>query len=159
MNKKPKGDLMNMRKGQGATEYLVILAVVLIVALVVIALLGFFPGVGGAARESQSASYWSGAQPFSITAFKVTGTNATLTMQNRLSEKLILNNISFDGNDGNTSNVTFKGGEEKTTSGTLSTTCGSSGSGFEYAIIITYTQGSVTGKKQFGDKPLVGKCT
>jgi len=32
--------------GQGATEYLVLLAVVLIVALVSVALLGFFPGDG-----------------------------------------------------------------------------------------------------------------
>ena len=34
-------------KAQGATEYLVLLAVVLIVALVSVALLGFFPGMAG----------------------------------------------------------------------------------------------------------------
>ncbi|MEW6035460.1 MAG: hypothetical protein AB1529_02505 [Candidatus Micrarchaeota archaeon] len=148
------------RKGQGATEYLVILAVVLIVALVVIALLGFFPGVGGAARESQSASYWSGAQPFSITSFKLDNTSVTLVMSNRLSEKLTLTEVAFDGDAlTNVTNTTFKGGEERSVSGTLGSTCGASGDGFEYDVVLTFNQGGISGKKQFGDKPLVGKCT
>lgn len=147
------------RKGQGATEYLVILAVVLIVALVVIALLGFFPGVGGAARESQSASYWSGAQPFSITSFKISGTDVALVMQNRLSEKLTLTAIAFDGGAlSNVTNTTFKGGEERTVAATLADTCGAAGDGFEYEVTFTYNQGNIADKAQYGDKPLVGKC-
>ena len=61
---------MNMylrsRAGQGATEYLVLLAVVLIVALVSVALLGFFPGMAGDAQMTQSKMYWSGASPIAI---------------------------------------------------------------------------------------------
>jgi len=53
-------------KGQGATEYLVLLAVVLVIALVAIALLGFFPGMAGDAQETQSKAYWSGASPIAI---------------------------------------------------------------------------------------------
>ena len=52
--------------GQGATEYLVLLAVVLIVALVSVALLGFFPGMASDAQMTQSQAYWRGAQPVSI---------------------------------------------------------------------------------------------
>ena len=52
--------------GQGATEYLVLLAVVLIVALVSVALLGFFPGMASDAQMTQSQAYWQGAQPISI---------------------------------------------------------------------------------------------
>lgn len=52
--------------GQGATEYLVLLAVVLIVALVSVALLGFFPGMASDAQETQSKTYWSSASPISI---------------------------------------------------------------------------------------------
>ena len=52
--------------GQGATEYLVLLAVVLIVALVSVALLGFFPGMAADAQITQSQTYWQGAQPISI---------------------------------------------------------------------------------------------
>ena len=54
-------------RGQGATEYLVLLAVVLIIALVAIALLGFFPGLSSGITEEQSRAYWSSASPISIT--------------------------------------------------------------------------------------------
>ena len=55
------------RIGQGATEYLVLLAVVLIVALVSVALLGFFPGMASDAQVTQSQTYWKGASPIAIT--------------------------------------------------------------------------------------------
>jgi len=52
--------------GQGATEYLVLLAVVLIIALVSIALLGFFPGMASDAKTTQSQSYWQSASPIAV---------------------------------------------------------------------------------------------
>lgn len=53
--------------GQGATEYLVLLAVVLVIALVGIALLGFFPGTASDAQETESRLYWQSASPIAIT--------------------------------------------------------------------------------------------
>jgi len=53
-------------KAQGATEYLVLLAVVLIVALVSVALLGFFPGMASDAQATQSQAYWQSASPIAI---------------------------------------------------------------------------------------------
>jgi len=53
-------------KGQGATEYLVLLAVVLIVALISVALLGFFPGMASDAQITQSQMYWQSMQPIAI---------------------------------------------------------------------------------------------
>ena len=55
-----------MVKAQGATEYLVLLAVVLIVALVSVALLGFFPGMASDAQITQSKAYWQSASPIQI---------------------------------------------------------------------------------------------
>jgi len=52
--------------GQGATEYLVLLAVVLIVALVSVALLGSFTGTVGDAQMSQSQIYWRTMQPIGV---------------------------------------------------------------------------------------------
>jgi len=57
---------MRLMRAQGATEYLVLLAVVLIVALVSVALLGFFPGMASDAKLTQSKTYWSSASPISI---------------------------------------------------------------------------------------------
>lgn len=53
-------------RAQGATEYLVLLAVVLIIALVGIALLGFFPGTAGDAQIVQSEAYWRSTSPVAI---------------------------------------------------------------------------------------------
>jgi len=55
-----------MKVGQGATEYLVLLAVVLVVALVSVALLGFFPGMASDSQLAQSQMYWQGASPIAI---------------------------------------------------------------------------------------------
>jgi len=52
--------------GQGATEYLILLSVVLIVALVSVALLGFFPGMASDAQITQSQIYWGSASPIAI---------------------------------------------------------------------------------------------
>jgi len=64
-------------RAQGATEYLVLLAVVLIVALVSVALLGFFPGMASDAQMTQSKAYWSSASPIAIIE-----TDATLATTN-----------------------------------------------------------------------------
>jgi hypothetical protein len=52
--------------GQAATEYLVLLAVVLIIALVSVALLGFFPGMASDAQVTQLQMYWKSATPIAI---------------------------------------------------------------------------------------------
>ena len=57
---------MNFLRAQGATEYLVLLAVVLIVALVSVALFGFFPGMASDAQITQSQTYWKSASPIAI---------------------------------------------------------------------------------------------
>lgn len=57
---------MRLLRAQGATEYLVLLAVVLVIALVGIALLGFFPGTANDAQVAESEIYWKSASPVSI---------------------------------------------------------------------------------------------
>lgn len=59
---------MAVVRAQGATEYLVLLAVVLIIALVGIALLGFFPGTASEGRIAESQMYWRSATPLSVDA-------------------------------------------------------------------------------------------
>ncbi len=148
-------------KGQGSTEYLVILAVVLVVALIVIGLLGQFTGFGSAGLEQQSKAYWQGTSPFSILNAKVTNESVQLEVMNKLSQKLTLQSIQFDANDINTSlvNVTFAPGQDRVISGTSYTPCGAAGSIYQVdAVLITYDVGGVLGQTQVGDKALYGKC-
>lgn len=153
---------MKGKKGQGATEYLVLLAVVLIIALVAIALLGFFPGLAGEARITQSDAYWRGARPFSIIEHSqvANATSISLVMRNSEPGKLTITAIKLDGNGSISGNVVFIGGETKAINVTSIATCGSSGAGYEYdSIEITYNSKHLTGQKQFGAKSLIGKCT
>jgi hypothetical protein len=53
-------------RAQGATEYLVLLAVVLLIALVGIALLSFFPATASDTEITQNQVYWQSATPISI---------------------------------------------------------------------------------------------
>jgi ribonuclease Z len=55
-----------LQRAQGATEYLVLLAVVLIVALVSVALLGFFPGMASDSQIAQNQIYWRSATPIAV---------------------------------------------------------------------------------------------
>ena len=68
---------MAFLRAQGATEYLVLLAVVLIVALVSVALLGFFPGMASDAQRTQSETYWKSAQPVAITEWAAKASDYT----------------------------------------------------------------------------------
>ncbi len=151
-------------KGQGSTEYLVILAVVLVVALIVIGLLGQFTGFSGAGLEQQSKAYWQGTQPFALQSVKITDTTIQLQMENRLATKINLTNITFDGQPINTTlnNVSFAAGEVRVVTGGQNSPCTDLKPGDTYQVnkvIFTYTSGDASGLTQSGDKTLYGKCS
>ncbi len=150
--------MFGTRKGQGATEYLVLLAVVLIIALVSIALLGFFPGLAGDARQTQSDSYWRGeARPFQVLEHRCTGTELTMVMLNSEADKRIIGNITV-GEDSSLVNKTFTGGEKKTVNVTAA--CGDAGEGYEFDVVISYTTAAIgSPQNQVGTKPLIGKAS
>ena len=149
-----------MSKGQVSTEYLVILAVVLVVALIVVFLVGGFAGIGTGTVETASKNYWAGASPFAIKTVKVAGTDMDLEIQNSDLEKLTITDISVEGSSVFSTSTEFNSGESKVLNTTLSTTCGAAGEGFTYNdVVITYTKGSISDLKQVGAKPLVGTCS
>ncbi|MCX8174816.1 MAG: hypothetical protein N3E51_01270 [Candidatus Micrarchaeota archaeon] len=53
-------------KAQGSSEYLMLLAAVLVIAIVVVSLLLFYPKVTPDIRQTQSELYWSTAKPIAI---------------------------------------------------------------------------------------------
>lgn len=71
-----------MKKAQGATEYLIILAVVIIIALIVVAAMGGIPGIGTAANERASASFWQTAE-MAIPNYALSANTDTLTLDLR----------------------------------------------------------------------------
>ncbi len=148
------------KKGQVSTEYLIILAVVLVVALVVVFLVGGFSGLGSGSLETQSKTYWGGASPFAITTVKASATTLQVNMVNNDLEKLTLTDISVDGSSVFSTSTVFNSGQSVVLTGTLPATCGAAGSPFSYGnVTITYTKGTITGLKEVGAKGLLGKCS
>jgi len=168
---------MTKTRGQGATEYLVILGAVLLVALVIVSLLGWFPSLGGSTKETQSKSYWSSASPFAITATKVSNSTITFSVSNRLTERIYLSAIEVQDETGNAGNIMtpnqiFNAGESVVLSGlpaaitnaTLnpcySTTTNRTGSTFEFnTVSFIYNNGMIAGIREQGVQPLVGRCS
>ena len=158
--------MLNFKRGQGSTEYLVLLAMVLVVAMVAIALLGFFPGLAGDARAGQSDAYWRGnARPFAILEHSLTsGGDIKLVVQNLDSNSKYLKTITMAGSGINASNSsanTYISAGQTVSSLIVDVTAGTctTGSPYEFNVTFTYDSvGGISGNTQRGTKPLVGIC-
>jgi uncharacterized protein (UPF0333 family) len=147
-------------KGQVSTEYLVILAIVLVVALIVVYLVGGFAGIGTGTVETASKNYWAGASPFSIKTVKVSGSEMDLEVQNNDLEKLTITDISIDNDSVFSASTELESGENTVLDATVGTSCGDTGERFTYEdVVITYSKGEIDDLKQVGAKPLVGTCS
>ncbi|MFH2105911.1 MAG: class III signal peptide-containing protein [Candidatus Micrarchaeota archaeon] len=150
---------MFSKKGQVSTEYLVILAVVLVIALVVVYILSQSSSGVSSTLEKTSQAYWAGQSPIAVTGYKAATTTLTVTLKNVDAQKLTVTNIVGSGVTAYTTNVTLNVGEEKEVALTLPTAC-TSGAAYEYDdLVFTYAKGASTGLIEAGDKALVGKCT
>jgi len=167
IGEKNKVIVLSKRFGQAAVEYLIILAVVIIIALVVVGVLGGFPTLATGVTEKDSLAYWQTAdigiekpllrsygagsltirnnKPFSVTFVNMTYANATNVM-NATSKTL---------SPGQTSTVVAQ-------NGTYNNACGLAAVQDSYAVEITifYSDASDSTRvyKFVGAKNLVGKC-
>ena len=88
------------RKAQGATEYIVLLGVVLVLALITVGVLNMFPDSSSEIRISISNSYWGSSNPFAIYQHAMTTDGVlTLTVFNRGPKALHLQGVLVDGDD------------------------------------------------------------
>jgi len=170
-------------KGQGATEYLVLLAVVLIVAIVTIALLGFFPGTAGDAKITESKTYWAGvASPLSIkdaqplyTAANgsVCSTGQTrgvrIVLQNNQVSPLILRGLNFGGSAVSAfcnaraaaaaTSIPIDPGGTAVIDAVIGTGyCSTAGQTTDVAIKLNYSTQHLSGQVQTGAKNLIYRC-
>ncbi|MBN1940659.1 MAG: class III signal peptide-containing protein [Candidatus Diapherotrites archaeon] len=150
---------MFSNKGQGTTEYLIILAVIIVIALVVVGVMGWFPGLSTGITEQQSRAYWQSTSPFAIDDWEVSSSGATFSVQNMTTDELRLEDITMgsDALDLTDQNVTA--GSSFTTPIDNTVTC-TTGNNYSYDIKITYSvAGGIQGKTFTGTKPLIGTCS
>jgi hypothetical protein len=155
-------------KAQASTEYLIILAVVVIVALAVVGVLGGFPTVSKGISEKDSATYWQSADISIVRYFaNLTGTYGIL--RNNKNFAISITSGTGTGDDIPGAGLNLSPGEStptfrllvnNTTAGAFCTATGSgaftaapTSLGFGYKDL---TYGTVYNFS--GIKPLVGSC-
>jgi uncharacterized protein (UPF0333 family) len=165
-----------LRKGQASIEYLIILAVVVIIALIVIGVIGGFPGMTRGLSERDSASYWTSAD-IGIVRYYINSSNDSVSSQfvirnNRLFT-INLTNITFDTGSyvsgllnysaiatgyiiapASTAQVYLNMTAPTSTAGICT-----KGSTYPKTVTITYKDSTYGTTYTFvGEKPLVGTC-
>ena len=133
-----------IKKAQTATEYLIILAVVIIISLVVVSVLGGIPSIGGSSSE-QTARLQLAAAKVGITDYYISEAKGLFTFKNNQATTIRIDSVTVDGKKcfliGSNSNPTLepilRAGESQTVS------CGSitaeSDESYTYAATINYT--------------------
>jgi len=158
---------MHYSRGQGATEYLVVLGAVLLVSMVVVQAVASSSSSGIELREQQSESYWKKASPFSITSYTLENGLLAATIRNQLTEPLKLTSVRVVDSAGASTlwsgSAIVSGGAETTLFMRygLNNSCKNSAGGTPFEITqitFNYDKTSIQGLKQVGDKSLAGKC-
>jgi len=158
------------KSGQSSTEYLVILAVVVIIALAVVGVLGGFPTLTKGVSTKDSLAYWQSGDIGVERPYLSTSTNSTIVLRNNQNFGITITAVAFNGataHNATNSNLpaTLSPGQTVTVLVTANTTnpCngGTAGSStFSPSVRINYydTSSSANTYQFTGAKPLVGTC-
>jgi hypothetical protein len=147
-----------MKKAQGATEYLIVLAVVIIIALIVVVAMGGIPGIGKGATGRASAAYWDSAD-VAITDFAISASGTdTIIIRNNLRNAITVSVVSVNSVDLESGTSTIGVGGSKTYTGSIAA-C-TAGQSFAYDVVINYTDTGTSASYSFtGDgNKLEGNC-
>ncbi|HLC47877.1 MAG TPA: hypothetical protein VJI13_02285 [Candidatus Norongarragalinales archaeon] len=147
-------------RAQAAVEYLMILAVVIIIALVVVGVLGGFPTLTAGISEKESAAYWTTADVGIVRAY-VSGTDVKMVLRNNKNFAITLSSVDVGAGITSPLTDTLQPGETtgQITVFTLTTGC-TAGATFTYPdVTIVYSDAAYLTSYTFtGAKPLVGTC-
>lgn len=147
-------DNMHQNKAQGTIEYLIIVAVVIVIALVVVGILLNF-GKGGAIGESDAKINWGSATPWGIIEWDANLDTLTIVLKNNTANTLDFTSISVNGTTNSTAKTSVTSGT--TLVRTISKSC--SGSYNYNTITISYSSKNIPNQTQYGATSIIGTCT
>lgn len=135
---------MTNRKAQGATEYIIILAVVIIIALLVIAAMKAIPSIGKSGASRSSAAFWETAD-IGFISYAMDSSGIIINIRNNLKSTITITRITLDeGTDDEESLATSPSLPETLTAGEVKTltsddvTC-SAGNRYSHEVEVKYT--------------------
>ena len=145
-------------QGQGTTEYLIVLAIVIVIALVVVGVLGGFPKLGAGIGESQSKAYWGAIHPLGFVDWSIPSSgNGSIIVQNNSIFSVTLVDINWNGASTALPDVNVSPGARVAVSSNRMT-CTAVGQKFSINVGYTYNTPDISGKNFNGVQPLVGVC-
>lgn len=144
-----------MKRAQASIEYLIILAVVIIIALVVVSLIAGFPELGSGISERESQAYWNIAD-IGITKYKVNGTGSWGFLRNNRPFSITFQNMTVNGKLNGTAINGLAAGSESGMVNMSGQTC-TTGS-YSYAVVVYYYDSENNLHRFGGKKDLAGTC-
>jgi hypothetical protein len=145
-------------RGQGTTEYLIILAIVIVIALVVVGVLGGFPSLGQGISEGQSKTYWGSSSPLAVIEWQISTSTGTLVVKNLTANTISLTDINWGGSSVSLTDVNIGAGSTTNVTDT-EMTCGvTAGQSFSKTLSFVYSTSNLSGLKFTGIQPIVGQC-
>ena len=82
-------------KSQTATEYLIILAVVIVIAMIVVGVLGGIPSIGVSAQDRALLARWKTESPVAISTWKAGNHFTVIDVKNNGAETLTLHSVEL----------------------------------------------------------------
>ncbi|VVC01334.1 Uncharacterised protein [uncultured archaeon] len=149
------------QKGQASAEYLVLLAMALVLMLILVAMLGGFDGSISGINESESSMYWEGlARPFAVTAWGQKDDILYLSVANMGPERLFLRKIYIDNVVADLEpGWSWRAGASKTVSIPGLRMCKQNGyDSYAYNVSFVFDSILISDQLQKGEKPMVGFC-
>jgi hypothetical protein len=151
------GGLMMTKKGQGATEYLIILAVIIVIALIVVGVLGGIPGIGSNSKNQAARAYWETAEVGIVDYSLSAGADElTFKVKNNQEDSIVVDSIVIgDATNGTNSTLTPGSNSEYK----LSKDCENQGDAFDFEVTISYENvPQVAAYANTGSVHLIGVC-
>jgi type II secretory pathway pseudopilin PulG len=148
----------NGKRAQGATEYLIILAVVIVIALIVIGVLGGIPGIGDTSGQQAAESYWATTDIAIDDYYLGAGADRLiLTAKNNQEDTVKIISIKTGSVTNDSVKILSPGGSAEFS---FAQTCANQGDAFDYETIVTYQDTVTLANYTFtGTVNLVGECS
>jgi type II secretory pathway pseudopilin PulG len=148
--------LNSSKRAQTATEYLIILAVVIVIALIVVGVLGGIPSIGGGVSESASRAQLR-TMDVGIQNYMVNSKYTLLKVSNNQPSAITITDMTVNGKGCSFRDTRLRAGETKDI-GCYGVKSNDDGTKFQYPITITYTDLATGASYVINDSnvPLVG---
>ena len=155
--------------GQGTIEYLVIIAIVIVIALVVVGLLLQVMNAGSGVPETQAKTTWKSAEPLAIIDWGVTSdlNKLQLVLRNSSAETIEFNDFNLSSSASDATDKDYNDTTKSIASGATYTiyidtlTNCTSGSKYSYpkeGISIDYNTVNINNKTQTALADVIGTC-